>query len=82
MARLTVKRPKPRVIEKLLELGLIQDRKELRKKRARKPGSSSKSRKSRGQDEDESSNESGKCTISQFLLTRGEGDRGVGLSLI
>ncbi|XP_070151223.1 protein timeless homolog [Polyergus mexicanus] len=33
---LRIKRPKPKIKEKLLELGLVQDRKELRKKRARK----------------------------------------------
>lgn len=34
--RLTVSRPKKRVGDKLLELGLIQDKKELRKKRSKK----------------------------------------------
>jgi hypothetical protein len=34
--RLKVNRPKRRIIEKLLEMGLIQDRKELYKKRAKK----------------------------------------------
>ena len=34
--RLKVRRPKQRVTEKLLEMGLIQDRKELRKKRVKK----------------------------------------------
>jgi hypothetical protein len=34
--RLKVHRPKHRIIEKLLEMGLIQDRKELWKKRAKK----------------------------------------------
>ena len=34
--RLKVRRPKQRIIEKLLEMGLIQDRKELRKKRVKK----------------------------------------------
>jgi hypothetical protein len=34
--RLKIHRPKQRVIEKLLEMGLIQDRKELRKKRVKK----------------------------------------------
>ncbi|XP_014475495.1 PREDICTED: protein timeless homolog [Dinoponera quadriceps] len=33
---LRIKRPKPKIKERLLELGLAQDRKELRKKRARK----------------------------------------------
>jgi hypothetical protein len=33
---LRIKRPKSKIKEKLLELGLAQDRKELRKKRARK----------------------------------------------
>ncbi|XP_012222325.1 protein timeless homolog isoform X1 [Linepithema humile] len=33
---LRIKRSKPKIKEKLLELGLVQDRKELRKKRARK----------------------------------------------
>lgn len=33
---LTIKRPKPKIKEKLLELGLATDRKELRKKRSRK----------------------------------------------
>ncbi|XP_012062583.1 PREDICTED: protein timeless homolog [Atta cephalotes] len=33
---LRIKRPKPKIKEKLLELGLVQDRKELRKKRSRK----------------------------------------------
>lgn len=32
MGQLTVKRPKPRVVDKLLELGLVGDRKELHKK--------------------------------------------------
>jgi hypothetical protein len=34
--RLKVHRPKHRIIEKLMEMGLIQDRKELWKKRAKK----------------------------------------------
>ncbi|XP_069688768.1 protein timeless homolog [Periplaneta americana] len=34
--RLRVRRPKPRIAEKLLELGMVQDKKELRKKRVRK----------------------------------------------
>ena len=34
--RLKVRRPKQRVTEKLLEMGLIQDRKEVRKKRVKK----------------------------------------------
>lgn len=33
---LRIKRPKPKIKEKLLELGLAQDRRELRKKRSRK----------------------------------------------
>lgn len=33
---LTIKRPKPKIKEKLLELGLATDRKDLRKKRSRK----------------------------------------------
>ncbi|KAG5330826.1 TIM protein, partial [Acromyrmex heyeri] len=33
---LRIKRPKPKIKEKILELGLVQDRKELRKKRSRK----------------------------------------------
>lgn len=36
MDRLAVKRPKNRVADKLLEMGLIQDKKELKKKRATK----------------------------------------------
>lgn len=35
MDKLTVKRPKKHIIDKILELGLIQDRKELRKKKSR-----------------------------------------------
>jgi hypothetical protein len=34
--RLKVRRPKQRITEKLLEMGLIQDRKEVRKKRVKK----------------------------------------------
>ncbi|GLH06684.1 Protein timeless [Gryllus bimaculatus] len=34
--RLTVRRPKSRVVEKLLAMGLVQDKKELRKKRGKK----------------------------------------------
>jgi hypothetical protein len=34
--RLKVRRPKQRVTEKLLEMGLIQDKTELRKKRVKK----------------------------------------------
>ncbi|XP_068209920.1 protein timeless homolog [Palaemon carinicauda] len=34
---MVMRRPKPRVIEKILELGLVSDRKELRKKRVKKP---------------------------------------------
>jgi hypothetical protein len=34
--RLKVHRPKQRIVEKLLEMGVIQDRKELRKKRVKK----------------------------------------------
>lgn len=44
MDRLDVRRPKNRIVEKLLVMGLVQDKKELRKKRARKsdmPGSRS-----------------------------------------
>ncbi|KAK9703332.1 Timeless PAB domain [Popillia japonica] len=36
MERLEVKRPKNRIVEKLLVMGLVQDKKELRKKRAKK----------------------------------------------
>lgn len=40
LSHLTVKRPKPRVIDKLVELGLVNDRKELYKKgRGTKSGS-------------------------------------------
>ncbi|XP_049842526.1 protein timeless homolog [Schistocerca gregaria] len=45
LARLDVKRPKNRVKDKIVELGLVADRKELRKKRARKSdGAPGKSR--------------------------------------
>uniref|UniRef100_A0A670HWN7 Timeless circadian regulator n=1 Tax=Podarcis muralis TaxID=64176 RepID=A0A670HWN7_PODMU len=39
MRHITAKRSKARVIEKLLSMGLVSDRKELYKKRRRKPGS-------------------------------------------
>lgn len=35
MDKLAVKRPKKHILNKILELGLIQDRKELRKKKSR-----------------------------------------------
>lgn len=35
MDKLIVKRPKKHIIDKILELGLIQDRKELKKKKSR-----------------------------------------------
>lgn len=35
MDKLTVKRPKKYIIDKILELGLVQDRKELREKKSR-----------------------------------------------
>ena len=37
MDGLTLRRPKHRVVEKMLELGIVEDRKALRKKRAKKP---------------------------------------------
>ena len=37
MDHMILKRPKQRVIEKILELGLVSDRKELRKKKTKKP---------------------------------------------
>ncbi|XP_033298193.1 protein timeless homolog, partial [Bombus bifarius] len=57
---LTIKRPKPKIKEKLLELGLATDRKELRKKRSRKSNhgkSSWETQSASNSDEDESSDE-------------------------
>ena len=42
LANLKVKRSRPKVIEKLLELGLIQDKKEVMKKRKSKKGKKGK----------------------------------------
>lgn len=38
MDRLRLKRPRARIVEKMLEIGLIQDRREIYKKRAKKRG--------------------------------------------
>ncbi|KAK1135237.1 hypothetical protein K0M31_008008 [Melipona bicolor] len=57
---LTIKRPKPKIKEKLLELGLATDCKEFRKKRSRKSNhgkSSWETRSASNSDEDESSDE-------------------------
>ncbi|KOX75006.1 Protein timeless like protein [Melipona quadrifasciata] len=57
---LTIKRPKPKIKEKLLELGLATDRKEFRKKRSRKSNhgkSSWETRSASNSDENESSDE-------------------------
>ncbi|XP_076297468.1 circadian regulator timeout [Lasioglossum baleicum] len=57
---LTIKRPKPKIKEKLLELGLAADRKELRKKRSGKSNqgkSSWETRSVSNSDENESSDE-------------------------
>ncbi|OAD57363.1 Protein timeless like protein [Eufriesea mexicana] len=57
---LTIKRPKPKIKEKLLELGLAKDRKELRKKRSRKSNhgkSSWETQSASNSDEDEGSDE-------------------------
>ncbi|XP_029034529.1 protein timeless homolog isoform X2 [Osmia bicornis bicornis] len=57
---LTIKRPKPKIKEKLLELGLATDRKELRKKRSRKSNhgkSSWETQSVSNSEEDESSDE-------------------------
>ncbi|XP_031834411.1 circadian regulator timeout [Nomia melanderi] len=57
---LTIKRPKPKIKEKLLELGLAADRKELRKKRSRKSNhgkSSWETQSVSNSDENESSDE-------------------------
>ncbi|XP_076673029.1 circadian regulator timeout isoform X1 [Andrena cerasifolii] len=57
---LTIKRPKPKIKEKLLELGLAADRKELRKKRSRKSNhgkSSWETQSASNSDEDEGSDE-------------------------
>ncbi len=50
MDGLTLRRPKHRVVEKILELGLVADRKELRKKRAKKTETRRPSRKNTGED--------------------------------
>ncbi|XP_012343215.2 protein timeless homolog [Apis florea] len=57
---LTIKRPKPKIKEKLLELGLATDRKDLRKKRSRKSNhgkSSWETESVSNSDEDKSSDE-------------------------
>nr|XP_012151360.1 PREDICTED: protein timeless homolog [Megachile rotundata] len=57
---LTIKRPKPKIKEKLLELGLATDRKELRKKRSKKSNhgkSSWETQSASNSEEDESSDE-------------------------
>ncbi|KZC14887.1 Protein timeless like protein [Dufourea novaeangliae] len=57
---LTITRPKPKIKEKLLELGLVTDRKELRKKRSRKSNqgkSSWEAQSVSNSDENESSDE-------------------------
>nr|CAI5869091.1 unnamed protein product [Callosobruchus analis] len=56
MSRLEVNRPKNRVIEKMLVMGLIQDKKEVRKKRAK--SSKNSSRRGRGQETDDSGDSS------------------------
>ncbi|XP_003739198.1 protein timeless homolog [Galendromus occidentalis] len=64
MLEQSVKRPKFRVIEKLLELGCIHDRSEVRKRRARKNGEISLPRKpSRKRENDPS------CISKEFLST-------------
>ncbi|KAJ9574814.1 hypothetical protein L9F63_008013, partial [Diploptera punctata] len=62
--RLTVRRPKQRIADKLLEMGLVQDKKELRKKRVgkqRAPGGRSEESENSSNDDDanESSDDSG-----------------------
>ncbi|CAK9829894.1 Protein timeless homolog [Anthophora retusa] len=57
---LTIKRPKPKIKEKLLELGLAADRKELRKKRSRKSNQGKslwETQSASNSDEDEDSDE-------------------------
>ncbi|XP_050692209.1 protein timeless homolog [Eriocheir sinensis] len=46
MDGLTIRRPKHRVVEKILELGLVADRKELRKKRPKNPSNRKQGKKS------------------------------------
>lgn len=49
MDNMSLRRPKHRVVEKILELGLVEDRKQLRKKRAKK-ATTKASKRSTGQD--------------------------------
>ncbi|CAH0554108.1 unnamed protein product [Brassicogethes aeneus] len=54
MDRLTVKRPKNRIVEKLLVMGLIQDKSEMRKKKAPRGNKSRKSKMANDDSDDDS----------------------------
>ncbi|XP_043529522.1 protein timeless homolog isoform X2 [Frieseomelitta varia] len=77
---LTIKRPKPKIKEKLLELGLATDRKEFRKKRSRKSNhgkSSWETRSASNSDEDESSDEeAGKSSSNKNRASNKPADKG------
>lgn len=74
---LRIKRPKPKIKEKLLELGLAKDRKELRKKRAKKSDAGPKSsweivsRSGSGSDSDDSDSD-GSRTSQNVPSTSGK----------
>ncbi|XP_042877504.1 protein timeless homolog [Penaeus japonicus] len=58
MDNMIMKRPKHRVVDKILELGLVEDKKELRKKRPKKP-QVKKSKRSSYDDDDDNDGDSG-----------------------
>lgn len=53
MSEMCKKRSRPSIIDKMLSLGLVEDRAQLYKKRARKSGAAGRSRRKRGSDDSE-----------------------------
>ncbi|XP_076324577.1 protein timeless homolog isoform X2 [Tachypleus tridentatus] len=69
LENLTVKRPRHRVVEKMLQMGLVNDRQQLRKKRVRKTGDK-KQRKSKSKSEANDSDNDEKRLKKNSFKTR------------
>ncbi|XP_022107896.1 protein timeless homolog [Acanthaster planci] len=74
MNDMTEKRSKAKVIDKLLGLGLVQDRKELHKKRGKGGGRTERKRRSRHGNSDEDSDDGGSSNDRNFIDDMDEED--------
>ncbi|XP_076341835.1 protein timeless homolog [Tachypleus tridentatus] len=73
LENLTVKRPRHRVVEKMLQMGLVNDRQQLRKKRVRKTGDK-KQRKSKSKSEANDSDNDEKEVEEEFFQDKVESE--------